>query len=94
MRKRRETLPELGPRRTRTALTVTWTDAVRLASFASVAVYVRVWRPRSCLTVRAASNLPVPSVGIGYTKVPSRVRFAVLDGVNPVPTKLTLSPER
>jgi hypothetical protein len=38
-----------------------------------------------------ASNWPVASVGIGDTKVPSRVRFALLDGVNPDPTKRTLS---
>jgi hypothetical protein len=38
IRKRRETLPVAGDRRTPTALTVTGTDALRLLLLASVAV--------------------------------------------------------
>ena len=35
-----------------------------------------------------ASNWPVPSTGIGEMKVPSRVRFAELEGVKPEPLVL------
>jgi hypothetical protein len=61
---------------------------------ASVAVYVRDCTPWSCWSRSEASNWPAVSVGIDEMKVPSRLRFAALEAVNPDPMKCTVSPDR